>query len=42
VATIASKVVESSDEDSFDIRFLDNFDGIDWDRLKRYMKLVAT
>jgi hypothetical protein len=42
VATIASELVESSDEDTLDARFADNFDGIDWDRLKLYMKPTAT
>jgi hypothetical protein len=41
-ATIASEVAQSSDEDTFDARFSDNFDGIDWDRLKLYMKPTAT
>jgi hypothetical protein len=42
VATITSDVGESSKDDTFDERFADDFDGIDWSRLKRYMKLVAT
>jgi hypothetical protein len=41
-AIIASEAGESSSKDGFDARFADNFDGIDWDRLKRYMKPVAT
>jgi hypothetical protein len=33
---------QSSDEDTFDERFADNFEGIDWARLPQYMKPLAT
>jgi hypothetical protein len=42
VAIIASNVEESSNNNTLDERFADNFNSINWSRLKRYMKLVTT
>ncbi|KNG52862.1 hat domain-containing protein [Stemphylium lycopersici] len=33
---------QSSDQDPFDERFVDNFEGIDWARLSQFMKPLAT
>jgi hypothetical protein len=33
---------QNSDEDAFDKRFADNFEGIDWARLSQFTKPLAT
>ncbi len=37
-----SEAIESEDDGSFDEEFADNFDGIDWKRLPRFMKPLRT
>ncbi|RYN15484.1 hypothetical protein AA0113_g12563 [Alternaria arborescens] len=37
-----SEAIESEDDGSFDKEFADNFDGIDWKRLPRFMKPLRT
>jgi hypothetical protein len=42
-ATIATaEAVDKADEESFDARFADNFEGIDWLRLPSFIRPVAT
>ena len=41
-ATVASTALEEEDEDGFDGRFADNFDGVDWKLLKGFIQLPRT
>ena len=41
-ATVATINLESSEDEGFDERFVDNFDGINWARLPRYIKPTRT
>jgi hypothetical protein len=37
-----SEAIKSEDDGGFDVEFADNFDGIDWKRLPRFMKPLRT
>ncbi|KAK1914207.1 hypothetical protein P3342_007453 [Pyrenophora teres f. teres] len=41
-ATVASTAPDEEDDDGFDTRFADNFDGIDWSRLKGFIRPPRT
>ena len=41
-ATVASTAPNEEEEDGFDTRFADNFDGIDWSRLKGFIRPPRT
>jgi hypothetical protein len=41
-ATVASTAPNEEEDNGFDTRFADNFDGIDWSRLKGYIRPPRT